>query len=293
MNRTVRIDSGEDEEDMALQTLSRLVTTPVLRWVKLSTGVRFQYVEQGDPSGTAVVLLHGYVDSWRSFERVLPLLPDSLHVFTITQRGHGNSGRPQAGYRYRDFAQDLAAWMDAIGLESAVIVGHSMGSAIAQRFAIDQPTRARGLLLIGSTTTWHGNPVIEEVWDAVSVLTDPIDPEFVREFQESTLARPVPPVFLESIIDESLKVPAMVWREAWSVIHQTDHSPELSRISVPTLLTWGDQDGMSPRDEQDALLASIAGSRLEIYEGTGHALHWEKPERFAADLVSFIAGLDA
>jgi non-heme chloroperoxidase len=276
---------------MALQTLSPLITLPVLRWVKLSSGVRLPYVEQGDPRGIPVVLLHGYADSWRSFERVLPQLPDSLHVFTLTQRGHGDAGRPSTGYEFRDFAQDLTAWMDAIGLESAVIVGHSMGSAIAQRFALDQPARTRGLVLIGASTTWHCNPVIEEVWDAVSELTDPIDPAFVRDFQESTLASPVPPAFLETIIDESLKVPAMVWREALRVVLQTDHSPELVRITAPALITWGDQDGMSPRSEQDALLAAIKDSRLEVYEGTGHALHWEEPERFAADLVSFLESI--
>jgi non-heme chloroperoxidase len=278
---------------MALQTLSPLITSPVRRWVRLSTGMRLPYVEQGDPSGIPVVLLHGYVDSWRSFERVLPQLPESLHVFALSQRGHGDASRPSGGYRIADFAADLMGFMDAVGLESVIIVGHSLGSAVGQRFAMDQPARTRGLVFIGATTTWRGNPVMNEVWEAVSVLTDPIDPVFVREFQESTLARPVPPMFLETIIDESLKVPALVWREAWRTIVENDHAAELRTIAIPTLLTWGDQDGMSPRDQQDALLASIAGSRLEIYEGTGHALHWEEPERFAADLVAFVADLDS
>ena len=65
---------------------------------KLSTGVRMNYVERGDRRGTPVVLLHGYSDSWRSYDRVLPLLPSSLRVFAVTQRGHGDSGKPETGY---------------------------------------------------------------------------------------------------------------------------------------------------------------------------------------------------
>lgn len=103
-----------------------------------------QYVEHGDPAGTPVLLLHGVTDSWRSFETVLPHLPASIRAFAVTQRGHGDASRPPAGYRYADFAADLVALMDVLGLESALVSGHSMGRAIAQRFAIDYPERTLG-----------------------------------------------------------------------------------------------------------------------------------------------------
>jgi pimeloyl-ACP methyl ester carboxylesterase len=60
----------------------------------------------------------------------------------------------------------------------------------------------------------------------------------------------------------------------------------VTRIA-PTLILWGDRDGLCSRGDQEALLAAIAGSRLVVYEGAGHGLHWEEPERFAADLVAF------
>lgn len=111
--------------------------------VELRSGVRLPYVEQGAPRGTPVLLLHGITDSWRSFERVLPHLPDSIRAFALSQRGHGDADRPTTGYRPQDFAEDLAAFMDALDLGPAVITGHSMGASIAQRFAIDHPGRAR------------------------------------------------------------------------------------------------------------------------------------------------------
>ncbi|MEQ9814027.1 MAG: alpha/beta fold hydrolase [Azospirillaceae bacterium] len=78
-----------------------------------------------------MLLLHGLSDSWRSFELALPHLPDSIRVFALSLRGHGDSRRPEAGYHFRDFAADVAAFMDALDLESTVVVGHSMGSAVA------------------------------------------------------------------------------------------------------------------------------------------------------------------
>ena len=257
--------------------------------VELPNRVKLQYVEQGDPAGVPVLMLHGGTDSWHSFEPVLPYLPESIHAFVLTQRGHGDADRPATGYRTRDFAADVAAFTSALELGPVIIVGHSMGSTNAKRVAIDYPERTRALVLAGSFATYRNNPVLVEFWEStVSRLTDPIDPGFVREFQESTLAQPVPSAFLDTVVRESLKVPARVWRAAFAGLFEDDFAAELEKIAVPTLILWGDRDALARRADQDALLSSIAGSRLAVYQGAGHALHWEQPERFAADLASFI-----
>ena len=262
--------------------------------VALPGGVTLPYVEQGDPSGTPVLFLHGITDSWRSFEPVLPYLPPSLRVFAVTQRGHGDAGRPATGYAPQDFAADLAAFMDAVGLERAVIVGHSMGATVAQRFALDYPQRTLGLALAGSFVEYRTNPVITGYWDAVvSTLTDPISPAVAREFQESTLARLIPPERLQLFVAESLKVPARVWKAGFRGLLNHQIAGELGRITVPTLLLWGDQDAFVPRADQETLLASIRRSRLVVYARAGHALHWEQPARFAGDLDRFITSVAA
>jgi non-heme chloroperoxidase len=264
---------------------------PGVHSIDLATGATLQYVEQGDPSGVPVLLLHGGTDSWHSFEPVLPYLPASIHAFALTQRGHGDASRPPTGYRYTDFAADLAAFMDVTDLESAVIVGHSMGRAIAQRFAIDRPQRTLGLVLIGAFAGEAENPVIVEVQGAVSMLTDPLDPDFVREFQVSTLAQSVPSAFLETVVQESLKVPAWVWRAAFAALREDDVAAELGKIDVATLVVSGDRDGFASIDEVEVRTRAIPGARLEVYHGAGHGLHWEEPARFAADLVAFTQGL--
>lgn len=262
--------------------------------VELPNQVRLPYVEQGDASGVPVLLLHGFADSWRSFELVLPHLPESIHAFALTQRGHGDASRPTVGYSVQDFAADLAAFQDAIQLRAAIIVGHSMGSAIALRFAIDHPDRTMGLVLVGASPTMEGTAAAREFWEAtLSKLTDPVDPTLVRTTTESSLAQPVPATFLEAVVREGQKVPAGVWRAAlesrWR--REGDYSTELGNIAVPTLIVWGDQDARYRRAEQEALASAIERSRLLVYPGAGHALHWEQPKRFASDLLAFVRGL--
>ena len=267
--------------------------TPSIKSVELPNGVVLSYAEQGDESGVPVILLHGVTDSWRSFDPVLPLFSGSIHAFAVTQRGHGDSSHPQSGYLFSDFAGDLAAFMDVTDLENAVIVGHSMGSAVAQRFAIDHPDRVKGLVLVGSFASMRGNPVVQDFWDStVSRITDPVDPAIVRAFQESTIYTSVPPTFYEMVVQESLKVPARVWLEAFAGFPVQDLSGELGKIKAPTLIVWGDQDAFCPRSDQDTLSSTISGSRLAVYSGTGHAVHWEEPQRFVSDLEAFINGLN-
>jgi non-heme chloroperoxidase len=248
--------------------------------------VRLEYAEQG--SGLPVIFLHGYTDSWRSFESVLRHLPASLRAIAITQRGHGDSEQPAAGFRASDFAADLAAFMDDLGIDHAILVGHSTGAHIAQRFAIENPHRALGLVLIGAYATMRNNPAVQDLWtSAVSTLTDPVDPTFVASFQLSTLARPVSAEWLDMVVAESRKVPAWIWRDTCAGILQDDSTEELEQIVAETLILWGDKDGLCSRAEQDVLTAGIRRSRLAVYRNGGHGLHWEEPARVAADLVAF------
>jgi len=261
--------------------------------VELPKQVKLQYFEQGNHLGFPLILLHGYADSWHSFERVLRYLPKSIRAFALTQRGHGDASRPVTGYRSHDFSMDLAAFMDALELEAAVIAGGSSGGIIARRFAIEHPNRTLGLILVGSPLTLKDKPGVLALWDStISKLKDPIDPSFVREFVKSNLAQQVPQAFLKTVIKENLKVPARVWRATLKGLLEDDSSEKLNKIKAPTLIVWGNKDGIIPRSEQETLLKRITGSRLVVYPGAGHALYWEEPAHFASDIVVFIEHLD-
>ncbi len=261
----------------------------IIKNMYLPNQIKLPYIEQGDPYGIPLILLHGYADSWRSFERMLPYLPDSIHTFAITQRGHGDASRPTTGYRIPDFTEDLEAFLNAVHIKAAVIAGGSSGGFIARRFAIDHPQCTLGLVLVGSPLTLGDKPGVMEVWNStISKLTDPINPGFVREFIESTFAQSVPNEFIDTLVNESLKVPARVWKETFKGLLEDDTFKELNKIKAPTLVIWGNKDSVVTRNDQETFVAKIADSRLVIYPNAGHAIYCEEPTQVASDIMTFV-----
>jgi non-heme chloroperoxidase len=262
---------------------------PILRFAdtQLATGIRLRYAEQGSPSGPPIIMLHGLTDSWFSFSGILPALPANYHIYALDLRGHGGSDRPSHGYTMPDFADDVISFMDAMELPSATLVGHSMGSLVAQQVALTAPQRVARLALLGAGSNIH-TPDLQGFQQAVDELVDPVPEEFAREFQVSTIYRPIPDNFLNQAVAESLKLPAHVWRGALAGCLAVDFTPDLAQIQVPVLLLRGDQDAVFPRAAQDALVTGLARAVLRVYPQTGHAIHWERPEQVVHDLKDFI-----
>jgi len=180
--------------------------------------------------------------------------------------------------------------MGELAIEAGVIVGHSGGGYIAQGVAVDHPDRTLGAVLVGAPRAFDDNPAVAELGEEVRRLTDPVDPAFVRAFQESCLAEPVPAAFLEAVIAEGGK---LVWRSYLDGRLSADVPTEAGTIAAPTLILWGDRDAFITRGDQEALRDAIPGAELVVYEGTGHCPHWERPERAAADLASFAAHVES
>jgi non-heme chloroperoxidase len=255
----------------------------------LSTGITIEYVAQGSDTGVPVILLHGLSDSWRSFDPLLPHLPASIRAYALSLRGHGDSDRPASHYAMRDMAGDVVAFMDALHIDTATIVGHSMGARVAMRVAADQPSRVRRLVLVGAFAPGLPNPALDELRAIVDALTDDAVPAFAREFQESTIARPVAAAFVETMVGESRKLAPDTWRAVLGGFLSDDVMAQLAGATMPVLLIWGEHDAFVARRDQDALCAAFPDARLHGYAATGHAVHWEDPARVAADLLAFVA----
>ncbi len=263
--------------------------TPIPKTAPLTKELRLSYIDMGDPeSRDILVLLPGLSDSWRSWESVLQHLPTSLRVIAVSQRGHGDSDKPAAGYSVRDYAGDVDALLNALDITRVAVTGHSSASLVARRFALDHPQRVAGIVLEGSFIRLTG-PAVEVAGRQFAALTDPVDPTFVRDFATGTIARPVDKAFMEAMIAENLKVPARVWRETFQSLLDYDDADELVVLEVPTLIIWGDRDAIIDRCATDALGHAIPSSRSVFYEGVGHTPHWEAPERFARDVAAFVA----
>jgi non-heme chloroperoxidase len=253
-----------------------------------SPTVRLPYAEHGDPDGIPVVMLHGISDTWRSFEPVFEHLPAEIHAYALTLRGHGDAPRPAGGYDAAQLAADVAAFMNGVGIERTIVVGHSMGTIVATRLAIDAPERVAGLVLAGGRPTFR-TPDLAELYEDVEAFGDTLDPAWVRAFQESTIARPVADGLIETATQESLKMPPWVWQALVEPTMRADHSGLLGSISAPTLLVCGELDEIAPPAEQHGFLDAIADARLVVHEGGGHAVHWEDPAAFARDVAGFVS----
>ena len=263
-------------------------TTPITEHVvTASGGHQLRYAtRRGGGAGITLVFVHGWPDSWRSFQPVLDALSPTIGAISVSLRGFGGSEAPPAGYTPDDFAADVVDLAEHLDLTSAVFVGHSMGTLVVQRLAALRPDLVAGLVLIGGLNRLPDD-VYDEVWSVVENLADPISEQFVREFQSSTLAAPVSDVFFDQLVAESLRAPARVWRAAFAGIRTMPPADD-ANITAPTLLVWGDHDALVPRAEQNTLLSAIPNARLITYTGAGHSPNWEQPERVAHDIEAFV-----
>jgi pimeloyl-ACP methyl ester carboxylesterase len=261
----------------------------VVQRLELSTGIELSYIASG-PSGTLpVLLLHAWAESRRAFDQLRALLPNTVRVIAIDQRGHGDADVPQTGYSLTDFADDVEAFMEAASLPSAILLGVSSGGYVAQQVAVTNPQRVAGLVLVGSPRTLQGR---SRFADEVDQLLDPVPETWVRD----SLAwfprfHAVPQSYIEDRVRDGAHTPAHVWRETFNGLCTAAPPTDTGTITCPTLIVWGDRDELLSREQQEDLADAIPDSQLVAYENTGHLVLWEQPERVARDLTAFVEGL--
>ena len=151
------------------------------RTVALPNGERLAYIEMGNPAGRPVVLIHGYTDNARDWWPLLPYLDKSWRLIIVDIRGHGASSKPECCYTRMDFAYDIKLLLDALKIDKADIVGHSLGSIISQTFAEYWPERTGKVVLISSTGGPPKDaPPAKPAFDyraEIEKLKEPIDPD--------------------------------------------------------------------------------------------------------------------
>lgn len=248
------------------------------------------YYERGG-EGEPLLLIQGMSATHVTWGRpFLEQLEPSFECLVFDNRGIGLSGRAEGRFTIADMAADTAGLLDALELESAHVVGISMGGMIAQELALAAPERIRTLTL---GATYCGGPrgslmsrEDQQMLGSAFAAREPegvyramweinLSPTFRAE--ESRFA-----AFVE--MAEAFKAPLPVIVQQMRACGDHDTSERLARISLPTLVVHGDEDRLLGPDNGREIAALIPGARLEMLAGVGHMFWWEQPQR-AAELI--------
>lgn len=281
--------------------------------VALSTGITMKYIDAGPPKGIPVILLHGYTDSGRSFRQVIDELTGmdkNLRIIVPDLRGHGGSSMPdstrcaempESCFEMSDFVDDVIALMDSLRISKAHIVGHSMGSVIAQELVLRHAGRVSSLILIGTFVNGKGSSaihdfligeILEKQWrsmleqrpgfrwpaDAWSLTPRDLGPEVLDFLKQIWVVDPVAEeAFVQAIYPETVDAPLGLWIGVIKAIGQTDNRERLKFVKKPTLVLWATQDNFFPEapDQQWVkqafdMAAAANGARV-IYKTYGKA----------------------
>jgi pimeloyl-ACP methyl ester carboxylesterase len=263
--------------------------------VALPDGETLAYVEMGPPRGPTVVLIHGYTDSGRDWVPLVPYLSKQFHLILVDIRGHGASSKPECCYTRLDFAYDVKLLLDALGVQKADIVGHSLGSIIAQTFAEFWPERTRRVVLISSTGGRPPGAASVPQFDfaaEIRKLKEPIgaDSPFMIAWWDSPT--PVDPDFIRRQRKDAAAIPLRVWL---AVLDQSlygenygDLQNSLPRLKAPTLLIWGSKDPIMDEPVRKTLRDALPAARVKVFDGLGHNPFWEDPPAVAAAVNGFL-----
>jgi pimeloyl-ACP methyl ester carboxylesterase len=166
----------------------------------------------------------------------------------------------------------LSGWMEAVGLERAHLVGHSMGGYVSTRLAASRPEVVSRLALVAPAGVPAGRSMLGHLFPLLLA------------------ARYATPAFLPMLVRDALRMgPTTLWRAARDLL-AADVRADLRKIQAPTLLVWGENDPLIPPAVGDLLRREIPDSRLLLLRGAAHVPMYDRPAQFDAALLAFLAG---
>ena len=259
-------------------------------------GLKVHYRDTGKMSSVPVVLLHGFGSSLHTWDEWSKVLEQSHRVVRLDLAGFGLTGQaPGADYSDRADVQRISDFLDALGIEQCILVGHSMGGRIAWNFASQYPSRVGALILMAPDGfPLPGQRAGDRPYDVGSVadLIKYVMPKFlVRKSLEPAFfdAQAISETLIDRYYD-LLRAPT-VRESILQRMRQTvnsDPQERLKRITAPTLLLWGEKDRMIPSKNSLDYERALPNSKTVILPKASHLLQEENPEVGLKSVLEFI-----
>jgi len=251
-------------------------------------GLSIAYQRAG--GGPPLVLLHGFTHDSRAWRPQLERLAGQFTVIAWDAPGAGQSVDPPESFEISDWADCLAGFLTAVGVQQAHIVGLSWGGLLAQEFYRRHPERVQSLVLADTYAGWKGSlpePIPEE--RLAACLRDASLPpaEFVPRYLPGMFSESPSQEVRDELATVMVDFHPLGFRLMATALAHADTRDLLPTIRVPTLLIWGDADVRSPMPVADQLRAAILGARLALISGAGHVSNLEGSAQFNAVVRDF------
>lgn len=233
--------------------------------------------------GEAVVCLHCSGGNGAMFDGVIDALAADHSPLALDLPGHGRSGGVDSLGSIERMAAFVGAFLGRWGIARPVLLGHSMGGAIALRLALDRPALVRALVLVATGARFRGAalPQIERV----------VAGRERRPFFRDAYSPGAPPELLRRGFLEDLKTDPRALAGDLEACRAFAAEGDLGRVAVPTLVVVGADEDAEQRERGERLAAGIPGARLERIAGAGHMVPLEQPAALAAAVTAFLRGL--
>ena len=254
-----------------------------------ASGVRIAWERRG--SGPPLLLIHGLGYARWGWEPVADKLAEAYEVLLFDNRGIGESDAPPGPYSVAAMAGDAGAVLDAAGLESAHVLGTSLGGMVALQFAVDQPDRVDRLVL--ACTTPGGAEAAPMPERTVRLMAEasklPVEVA-LRRFVENAFRPDPDTAMVERIMGHRLRTAQVpdAWAAQAAAGATFDLGARIGEIRARTLVVAGDADAVVDPRNSELLAERIPDARLEIFAGGGHLFFWEEPDRFVELVKDFL-----
>lgn len=253
-------------------------------------GLRISYRCEGQ--GPALVLLHGgFGFDSRSWRRQLDGLSDEFTVVAWDAPGFGRSSDPPSTFRLPDYADCLAGFISALGLTKPHVLGLSFGAALALELYRRHPDVPATLVLAGAYAGWAGSLPPETVEQRLqqALREEHLPPEeWVPRYVPGMLTEAAPQEMVDEVVALMCDVHPVANVTALRSMAEADLRDVLPRITVPTLLLYGEADKRSPLTVARDLHAQIPHSTLVVLPGVGHLSNFEAAELFNREVRDFL-----
>lgn len=255
--------------------------------------MRFHCRAHGDEGGVPMLLIHGSYATSRWWEPLFAVLPDDVYAVAPDLRGCGASDKTDAGYTVEEQADDLRALVQALGWSQFDLLGHSSGGAIAVEFALAHTELLTTLLLIDSVppegvfTPLDTMEVLAALREDRSLLTESLAllmPTYVNATDGYTQDE-----FFRHVVDDAAAMAPPLFTALAESLNEWNRMADVSKLTLPCLVVWGEQDALVSRDAATRTLIALPGANnLEVLRGVGHSPMIEAPLTLAERIINFV-----